>query len=99
MVSNTNNSIQDQSFVCTQLNGYTVLFDPLMRLSGTTTQDQSETGNSNEGIFHIPQSSRTEASPSDAVYCHTWDNHLCAVGLFEQPQPTGLFLVGKGGKD
>ena len=37
-------------------------------LTGTTTLGQSGPGsNGNEGVFHIPQSSRTEASPSDTV--------------------------------
>ena len=35
---------------------------------GTSTLDQSGSGsNSNEGVFHIAQSSETGASPSDAV--------------------------------
>ena len=56
---NTNNSIC-QSFVCRQLNDPTVL-------SGTTTPGKSGPGsNVNEEILHIPQSSRTWASPSDA---------------------------------
>ena len=34
----------------------------------TTTPNQSGQGsNDNEGLLHIPQSSRTGASPSDAV--------------------------------
>ena len=35
-------------------------------LAGTTTLDQSRPG-SNEGVLLIPQSSRTEASPSDGL--------------------------------
>ena len=37
-------------------------------LTGTTTTDHSGSGNnSNEEVFHIPQSFRTGASLSDAV--------------------------------
>ena len=37
-------------------------------LISTTTPGQSEPGNNgNEETFHIPQSSRSGASPSDAV--------------------------------
>ena len=37
-------------------------------LTGTTTPDQSGTGsNGNERVLHIPQSSRTRASPSDCL--------------------------------
>ena len=32
--------------------------------------------NSNEGMLNIPQSSRTGASPSDAVLCHILDTRL-----------------------
>ena len=36
--------------------------------------------NSNEGVLHISQSSRSEASPSDAVQCHTQDSVLgCSI--------------------
>ena len=43
-------------------------------LTGTTTSGQSRPGsNDNEGVLHIPQSSRTRASSSDAVYCHIQD--------------------------
>ena len=39
-------------------------------LTGTTTPGQSEPeSNGNEGIHHIPQSSRTGASPSDPRHC------------------------------
>ena len=35
-------------------------------LTSTTTLSQSESGsNDNEGVLHIPQSSKIEASPSD----------------------------------
>ena len=37
-------------------------------ITGITTPGQSEP--ESKGLFHIPQSSRTEAIPSDAVYCH-----------------------------
>ena len=47
-----------------------------MGLTGTTTPDLSGPGsNGNEGVLHIPQSSRTEASPSDAVQYHIQDTH------------------------
>ena len=39
-----------------------------MTLIGTTAPGQSGSGSKgNEGILHIPQNSRTGASPSDAV--------------------------------
>ena len=43
-------------------------------LVNSTTLSQSGPGsNGNEGVLHIPQSSRTGASPSDAIECHTED--------------------------
>ena len=40
-------------------------------LSDTTSPGESGPGNNgNEGVLHIPQSSKTEASPSDEVQCH-----------------------------
>ena len=40
-------------------------------LSDATTPDQIESGrNRNEGVHHIPQSSRSWVSPSDTAYCH-----------------------------
>ena len=43
-----------------------------MTLLGTITLSQSGPGSKdNEGVWYIPLSSRTEASQSDAVYCHT----------------------------
>ena len=41
-------------------------------LTGTTTLTQNGPGiNHNEELLYIPQSYRTEASLSDAAYCHT----------------------------
>ena len=52
------------------LNGYIVPIDG--NLTGNTTQSQCELGsNGNEKVFLIPQISRTGASLSDVVDCHT----------------------------
>ena len=41
-------------------------------LTGTTNLGQSGPGsNGKDGVYHILENSRTEASLSDAVYCHT----------------------------
>ena len=37
--------------------------------------------NGNEGVLHIPQISRTESSPSVAVYCHTQDTFPHSLDL------------------
>ena len=58
--------------------------------SGTIILAQSGPhSNGNERIIHIAQSSRTEASSSDAVQCHIQDTHWGrggglrdAVGIF-----------------
>ena len=43
-------------------------------LIGTTTLSLSGPGsNGNEGVLHIPQSSKTEAFTLDSVKCHTQD--------------------------
>ena len=43
-------------------------------LTGTTTPRQSGSGsNSNQGVFYILKSSKTWASSSDGVQCHTQD--------------------------
>ena len=57
------------SFVCPQFKCQTVLIRPIDRtFSGVTTPGQSGSGsNGNEGVLHIPQSSRTGASPSDCL--------------------------------
>ena len=48
------------------------LFDIDGTLTDTTTPGQSGPGsNSKEVILHTPQTSRTGASPSDTVKCHT----------------------------
>ena len=62
-------------------------------LRGTTTPDQSGPGsNVNEGVLHIPQSSKTEASPSDAISCHIQDTHREDLTSLQRcsPQQTGL---------
>ena len=47
----------------------TVLFDQRMKtLTGTTTLGQNELGsNGNEGVFNVPYSSRSGASPSGVL--------------------------------
>ena len=41
-------------------------------LSGATTPDQSRPGShSNDGLLHIPQSSKTGTSPSDCLMSYT----------------------------
>ena len=63
-------------------------------LTGTTTPGQNEPrSNGNEVVFHIPQSSRTGASPPDTGYCHTQDTLFGlsysssedAISVFEAP--------------
>ena len=45
-------------------------------LSSTTNPVQRETGsNGNKGILHIPQKSKTRASPSDTVQFHWGESH------------------------
>ena len=71
-------------------------------LTGPTTSGQSSPGsNGNEGVLHIPQSSRTEASSSDDLV--SYSGHflegvlpLCrvAVGLFPSQQDTHVFFWG-----
>ena len=47
-------------------------------LTGTTTLSQNGSGSKgNEEVLLIPQSSRTEGSPSDAVSCHT--QNTCSI--------------------
>ena len=75
LLSNTNNSIQHYSFVCTQLNGFkyskwlnSSIWPIDGALTGTSTAGQSELGsNGNEDVFHIPQTSKTGASPSGVI--------------------------------
>ena len=51
-------------------------------LTGTTIPGQSEPGsNDNEELIHTPQSSRTRASPPDAVLCHTQIIPFFSLGL------------------
>ena len=73
LLSNTNNSIQHRSSVCTQLNDfkYTKSLDIFIWLideilTGTSTRGQSGPGsNGNKEALHIPQSPRNGASSSD----------------------------------
>ena len=63
-------------------------------LSGTTTPDESEPGsNGIGGVFHIPQSSNTGASPSD--FLMSYPKHSLGKFYFftemQQPQLTGFF--------
>ena len=60
-------------------------------LAGTTSQGQSGPGsNVNQGVLHIPQTSRTRASLFNAVLCHTQNTPLSgyyhpadnAIGIF-----------------
>ena len=48
-------------------------------LSGASTPGQSGPGsNDNEGVLHIPQNSRTGASPSDGL--RSYPEYSCRVG-------------------
>ena len=55
---------------------YTFIWPIDWTLTGTTTPRQSgPESNDNEGVLHIPQSSRTEVSPSDSFVSypgHSW---------------------------
>ena len=51
--------------------------------------------NSNEGVLHIPQSSRAETSPSDAVCCHTQD--ISSIFIFLDRILTGTNTPSKSG--
>ena len=68
-------------------------------LIGTTIPVNSAPGsNGNEGVLHIPQISRTGASPSDAVKYCTQDTRW---GNILPPQPTGpkqILLAISGAK-
>ena len=64
----SNNSIEHKSFVCAQFNCQTSIWPIDKTLSGATTLSQS---NDNEGVLHIPQSSRTKASPSDSIVSYS----------------------------
>ena len=67
--------IQSKSFVCIELNsfkyrkGLNISVWPIdENITSTTTLGQSGLwSNGNKGIFHIFQSSKTEATPSNAV--------------------------------
>ena len=75
-------------------------------LLGTTTPEQSgPRSNGNEGVLQIPQSSRTRASPSDAVESHIQDTFwrevlpFCrdAIGIFYSPSWLS-YINFKGGE-
>ena len=63
-------------------------------LSGATTPGLSGPGsNGNERVLHIPQSSRTGASPSDAGHSLGVESYLSdTVGVFYSPSWLGLDL-------
>ena len=73
-------------------------------LKGSTTLSQSRPGsNGNEGILHIPQSSKTRASPSDSLVSyldHSWNGRVlpplqrCSQ-LILQPQLTELNYMNR----
>ena len=51
--------------MCAKLNGFKHWY---ITLTGTTAPGQNRPGsNGNEGVFHIPQRSRTGALPSDGL--------------------------------
>ena len=85
MLSNTNNSSQHYSFVCTQLNIFKDskgLHSSIWPIDGTltaiTTPGQCNPANSdNGGILRIQKSSRTGASP--AVGFVSYPGHLLCV--------------------
>ena len=98
-----NNSIKHQSFVFTQMKWLNCSTWPIDRtLSGVTSLGQSGPGNnSNQGVLHIPQSSRTGASPSDCLA--SYPGHSLGGGLnplqrcswyILQHQLTGLTVLG-----
>ena len=59
-------------------------------LTGTINQDQSGPWcNGSKGLLHITQSSRTGASPSDAIKCLTQNSH--GLGLFLCRGTVGVF--------
>ena len=79
MLYNINASIYHQSFVCIQLNSQRVLVE-YRTLTSTTTPDQSGPGsNSKEEVFHIPQSFRIEALPSDGLMSYL-EHSVVVVG-------------------
>ena len=86
------------SFVCTHLNGlsYICLID--WTLTATTTLGQCRPEiNGNEGLLHIPQSSRTVISPSDGLAIYIQNPHwgvvlpLCrdALSIYYTPSSVG----------
>ena len=89
--------LRTQSFVHTQLNGFKYrkwlditiwLID--VTLTGTTPLGQSGPGsNENEGVLHIPQSSRTGASPSNGLV--SYPEHSLGVNLLNWRAAFGVF--------
>ena len=60
------------SFFCTQPYQMEIIFKHLLDSVGIGTPDQNGPGcNGNDGVLHTPQISRTGASPSDSIRCHT----------------------------
>ena len=74
--------MSQSSFVCIQFNGFkyskwlnSSIWPIDGTVTGTTTLGQSGPGsNSNEGVFHIPQSSKMGTSPLDALL--SYPGHL-----------------------
>ena len=51
--------------------------------------DQSEPrSNANFGLLHTPSIFRTEASPSDIIYCHTQDIYFLGWGYYVYAEDT-----------
>ena len=86
-LSNTNNTIQNYSFIYTQFNGFKLskqLSSSIWPIEGTLTgiitPGQSGPGsNSNERVLHIPQNSKTEASPSNGLMSYPEHSLLLVV--------------------
>ena len=97
LVFNTNNSIQHFSFVNIQLNCFKYCY-----VSVTIQFGHGSKGN--EGVLHIIQNSRTEASPLNGLKSyprHSFEGvtslQRCSQHIL-QPQPTELFRKKKGKK-
>ena len=104
LLSNTNNVIQHYSLVCTQLNAFkhnkwlnSSIWPKDGILTGTTTQGQSEPGsNGNEEILHIPQSSRSRASPSDGLVSYTGHSSEMQLAYSTAPANWATFSLSRG---
>ena len=77
-------SFNELEFICLHtVKCFQVLFylAPRFNLTGTTTPGQSGyESNGKEGVLHIPQSSRTVASPSDGLV--SYPEHLLEWGIY-----------------